>query len=224
MTLLQQTGRKQTRGIRTRVGDRSALPWVRHSTVPMLRHASRSYYRARYYDPQSGRFVGEDPLRFLSGGNFYAYVHNNSPNSVDPTGLCDQKPCRLSISCQPVSAAQSFTHCNVTVQNGSTYTAYDAMPSGSIWWSKIVVTPGKGAPPGSNTFAKDMPVPCDCAEKAAKNINSSGMTYNFILQNSNTAAQIIANGCGVSPTFPPRAWGANVSTSPDMGKFVSMTY
>jgi RHS repeat-associated protein len=46
------------------------------------------YYRARYYDPQTGRFVGEDPIRFYAGdGNFYAYAFNDSTNLIDPSGL-----------------------------------------------------------------------------------------------------------------------------------------
>jgi RHS repeat-associated protein len=46
------------------------------------------YYRARYYDPASGRFISEDPLQLESGDvNFYAYVWNNPINLVDPRGL-----------------------------------------------------------------------------------------------------------------------------------------
>jgi RHS repeat-associated protein len=46
------------------------------------------FYRARYYDPTTGRFLSEDPLE-LGGGsvNFYKYVHNNPVNSTDPTGF-----------------------------------------------------------------------------------------------------------------------------------------
>jgi RHS repeat-associated protein len=51
-----------------------------------------SYYRARYYDSGSGRFISEDPLRWGSGINFLAYVQNRTPNMVDPTGLDDQCP------------------------------------------------------------------------------------------------------------------------------------
>ncbi|MGC1413936.1 MAG: RHS repeat-associated core domain-containing protein [Candidatus Acidiferrum sp.] len=46
------------------------------------------FLRNRYYDPQSGRFLNEDPLGF--GGddaNFYAYVQNGPVDSVDPFGL-----------------------------------------------------------------------------------------------------------------------------------------
>ncbi len=46
------------------------------------------YYRARYYDPSAGTFLGEDPIRFEgSGPNFYNYVGNNVTNFVDPWGL-----------------------------------------------------------------------------------------------------------------------------------------
>lgn len=44
------------------------------------------YYRARYYDPTSGRFVSEDPIRFRGGANFYAYVHNRPTILWDPSG------------------------------------------------------------------------------------------------------------------------------------------
>ncbi len=46
-----------------------------------------SYYRARYYDPSTARFISEDPTGFDADENFYRYVHNNSVNSVDPFGL-----------------------------------------------------------------------------------------------------------------------------------------
>ena len=45
------------------------------------------YYRARYYDPSSGRFISEDPIGFSGGNNFYKYVLNDPLNGVDPRGL-----------------------------------------------------------------------------------------------------------------------------------------
>ena len=51
------------------------------------------YYRARYYDPEIGRFLNEDPIEFDGGINFYAYVGNNPVNYVDPFGLARQCIC-----------------------------------------------------------------------------------------------------------------------------------
>jgi RHS repeat-associated protein len=45
------------------------------------------YYRARYYDPETARFLSEDPARSRSSPTLYAYVGNNPTNRVDPTGL-----------------------------------------------------------------------------------------------------------------------------------------
>jgi len=35
------------------------------------------FYRARYYDPATGRFLSEDPIEFAGGANFYPYVQND---------------------------------------------------------------------------------------------------------------------------------------------------
>jgi RHS repeat-associated protein len=44
------------------------------------------YYRARYYAPQWGRFLSEDPIGFEGGINQYAYCGNNPVNSTDASG------------------------------------------------------------------------------------------------------------------------------------------
>jgi RHS repeat-associated protein len=48
---------------------------------------SHYYYRARYFDQRSGRFISEDPIAFAESVNFYAYVFNNPTGRVDPSGL-----------------------------------------------------------------------------------------------------------------------------------------
>lgn len=45
------------------------------------------YYSARWYDPQQGRFISEDPIGFKNGPNLYAYVRDNPVNLRDPNGL-----------------------------------------------------------------------------------------------------------------------------------------
>ncbi len=45
------------------------------------------FMRARYFDPNSGRFISEDPLRFPGGINFYVYAANSPTNFNDPYGF-----------------------------------------------------------------------------------------------------------------------------------------
>jgi RHS repeat-associated protein len=52
-----------------------------------------SYYRARYYDSNTGRFLGEDLIDFAGGINFYAYSQNNPVSYNDPFGLSPLSSC-----------------------------------------------------------------------------------------------------------------------------------
>ena len=45
------------------------------------------FFRARYYDPASKRFLSEDPLGLQAGPNFYEFVMGNPVSNIDPYGL-----------------------------------------------------------------------------------------------------------------------------------------
>jgi RHS repeat-associated protein len=61
-------------------------------------------YRARYYDPNVGRFTSEDPMRFAEGPNFYRYVDNDPVDHRDPFGLATyQCGCDLAGPTQPIA-------------------------------------------------------------------------------------------------------------------------
>jgi RHS repeat-associated protein len=45
------------------------------------------FYRARYYAPDLGRFISEDPAGRTQGSSLYAYVGNSPLLFVDPLGL-----------------------------------------------------------------------------------------------------------------------------------------
>ena len=44
------------------------------------------YFRARWYDPVSGRFLSKDPASLLGGMNLYTFCHNDPVNFRDPHG------------------------------------------------------------------------------------------------------------------------------------------
>jgi RHS repeat-associated protein len=63
----------------------SDYPFQYTGRVPVL--SSLYYYRARYYDSLTTRFISEDPIGFSGGDvNFYSYVKNDPINFVDPSG------------------------------------------------------------------------------------------------------------------------------------------
>jgi hypothetical protein len=45
------------------------------------------YYRARYYNPRTARFISEDPIGLAGGVNLYGYVGGDPVSYADPYGL-----------------------------------------------------------------------------------------------------------------------------------------
>jgi len=66
--------------------------WQCREYVPVIRESTCNtgfyYFRNRWYDPQSGRFISKDPIG-LDGGdlNLYVFCGNDPVNNVDPYGL-----------------------------------------------------------------------------------------------------------------------------------------
>jgi RHS repeat-associated protein len=50
------------------------------------------FYRARYYSPDTGRFLQRDPIGYVDGLNLYVYAKGAPGNHVDPLGLKSQRP------------------------------------------------------------------------------------------------------------------------------------
>lgn len=71
---------------------------------------SLDYYRLRYYDPTSGRFLSEDLITFDGGIDFYEYVRNHPLNFVDPFGLASKQGPRPSPVPNPIPNSIARDH------------------------------------------------------------------------------------------------------------------
>lgn len=74
------------------------------------------YYRARWYNPEVGRFISEDPVRFLAGINWYDYVANGPVRWIDPFGWAR-------FFYWPAHGASKFGHVSLRLDDG-TYISY----------------------------------------------------------------------------------------------------
>jgi RHS repeat-associated protein len=70
------------------------------------------YYRARYYDASSGRFLSKDPIRINGGIDYYVYVLDDPIDNEDPDGL------RTEVCCRPLHSfvgRLGYNHCYVLI-------------------------------------------------------------------------------------------------------------
>jgi RHS repeat-associated protein len=68
------------------------------STKQLDAETGFNYYGYRYYDAESGRWLGRDPIEERGGVNLYGFLRNNGINSGDKLGLHPHYPSNWSVS------------------------------------------------------------------------------------------------------------------------------
>src|SRR5207237_1731776 len=94
-------------------------------------------HRARYYDTSVGRFIGEDPIQFRGGMNFYAYDHGRVVKFADRSGLDAAVYYYQGVGGNP------FGHIGISLNNGPVY-GFDARNNTWAIMSMLSLIPGTG--------------------------------------------------------------------------------
>nr|WP_281292436.1 RHS repeat-associated core domain-containing protein [Terriglobus albidus] len=188
------------------------------------------YFRARYYTPQTGRFLSEDPIGFNGGStNLYSYVLDNPMSFEDPMGLSCKPKCFAQLKYRPVDDWRAkmigATHSFWYVQGSS---GQQYLISGGPWpqtganqmlneWVTPVTPGGTGAGPdnlGAPTAWDSGSSPNNCTGvdnllNAANNWPQNTIPYSWHGPNSNSAAHSLGTAGGFNPTAPPGSVGWN---------------
>ncbi|MCH9628216.1 MAG: hypothetical protein S4CHLAM2_18720 [Chlamydiales bacterium] len=59
----------------------------RYAEKPIDEETGLIYFGLRYYDPEIGRWISQDPQGYIEGPNLYAYCNNDPLNTFDQFGL-----------------------------------------------------------------------------------------------------------------------------------------
>jgi len=151
------------------------------------------YYRARFYDPMTTRFLRPDPIGFGGGINFYAYVANNPVRFNDPLGLKSRACCKKI----PYIGLLGFRHCYIETQIDGKRTStgliggiFSGRPygTGSIYYNNDFDTGGTCGD-WNESCGTDA-----CVKKQAESYPNPS-EYDLLGPNSNTFAGTVARTC-----------------------------
>ena len=106
-----------------------AADYVSYTAREAERDLGIYYYRARYYDPLTGRFMARDPLGFAAGDvNLYRYVGNNPVSFRDPLGL---------VQFGPGGGVIGLLQDILSSALNSIANASEADCNGDFWWDRL---------------------------------------------------------------------------------------
>ena len=173
------------------------------------------YYRARYYCPDMGRFISEDPIGFAGSGNFYSYSINNPTNRRDPFGLESYLASR---DLNNPYAGLFISHNFIIVidDNGKrSFYSYGELPNGKLGLlpqNHPTTQEDMRAFVEADVVLQRINAPDDVVKRIAESIISSE-EYSLVGANSNSAAQTVANkSTGMKVPTPSSSYGGAIGS------------
>ncbi|HVO64568.1 MAG TPA: RHS repeat-associated core domain-containing protein [Terriglobales bacterium] len=189
------------------------------------------YYRARYIDPATGRFISEDPIGFSGGSNFYRYARNNPVRRKDPSGLCP-----ISVGYRPevtllptVGPPIQLVHTFLVIGCGKDRNVLEGEPNGPLFpWSNPKIDaetyplipgldPSNPVWTDPEIFVRDDGRPCADDLKTLNNfansVNNAGVPYHLLGPNSNSVTSGGLSALGINDWSPPviaPGWGSPI--------------
>jgi RHS repeat-associated protein len=170
------------------------------------------YYRARYYDQASGRFLSEDPIAFRSGLNFYAYVGNRVNNFTDPSGLA--KVCCRKVRHYP-ARWMGACHCFVQLSDGTTLGGYFS----GFFGLAPQMNNNADRHPADPPTCRDLGSGCDLDKRLLKSFNDLPKnvgTYGWDGTSNHVASLILSGGGFPGYDLSPCAWGSDPFPRPSL--------
>ncbi len=99
-------------------------------------------YKARFYNPETGRFLSADPIGYADGMNMYAYVGGDPVNATDPSGMVKHDG-RVTYGGGGIPAV------NYGLGGGGSYVSYGGNLYTAFQWGRGDAFAGSGAGGGS---------------------------------------------------------------------------
>ena len=150
------------------------------------------YYRARYYNPETGRFLSADPIGFAAlDFNLYRYVNNNPINIIDPFGLIAlvcQRPVNFPIFEYIPIPSLGIVHSFLCVSDGAGSYTCAGGNLGGIESESV----------SDNASCELLPVPPDkdpCFDDCISKAFSDEFSYNFVSRSCHTFITSTLNDC-----------------------------
>ncbi|MEI7850958.1 MAG: RHS repeat-associated core domain-containing protein [Kiritimatiellales bacterium] len=177
------------------------------------------YFRARWYSPETGRWLSKDPIGISGGLNLYVFCGNNPVNFVDPRG-------HEVVYLHDDEGAGYFGHTAIAVGGddvGWTYLSYEMRDDGTASDNLIPIGYGSLSEllSENSRYEGYICYPTDPTEDAAAltaAIGFWGTDYDFLSHNCDDMATAAMDAAGIDVDHgitPDGTWANQVATKPE---------